>query len=158
MIHPADALRLIVDHGVEPAETVDPEFLEGAVVLAHLPVIGAGEGLVAPAAGLGLPDSHDPVGLGIGERAQRQSLEHAEDGHVGTDTDSQDQDRHRGEAGRGTQSAQGVNGILLQGIEEIRPPRGLSRVLSNADLYQMYHTRRYALTSQPLPRRAKRVE
>jgi hypothetical protein len=42
--------------------------------------------------GLRLAQVHDAIGLGIGQRAQQHSIDHAEDGGVGADAQTQGQD------------------------------------------------------------------
>ncbi len=52
----------------------------------------------APAAvDVGLPDLDQPIGLEIRHRLEHDRLEHAEDGHVGSDSDSQGEDDHQRE-------------------------------------------------------------
>jgi hypothetical protein len=54
------------------------------------------------------PQDHDPVGLGVGQRPQKDGIDDAEDGGVGPDAEREGQQRDQCEARLFCKRAQGV--------------------------------------------------
>src|SRR4029079_17440086 len=64
-----------------------------------------------------VPEEHEALRVGKGQRPQQRGVDHAENSRVGADAERERQDGHRGEARRLRQPAQRIDHVL----SEIRP-------------------------------------
>ncbi len=62
-------------------------------------------------------DPHQLLGVGEGQRAQQERVHHAEDGNVGADAESENQNGDDGKARIAAQRAEGVLQVLQQNVE-----------------------------------------
>ena len=65
-----------------------------------------------------LPEHHEVFGFGVGERAEEQSVQDAEDGAVGGDAEGQREHDYGEEAGILQQAAEGEAHIGLEIVKE----------------------------------------
>jgi hypothetical protein len=93
---------------------------EGLLVIAPF-VKEAAEGKLLPLERLGKPEGDEAVGMGVGEGAEEDAVNDAEDGGGGADADAERGDDGEGEDWVAAETSEGVADVLGNGGE---PPAG----------------------------------
>ncbi len=128
----ADALGFI-DAGERHGAGIESGHgVEGLALGAPIEVIGKGCAAALDFGALHVaPEFHQSRGFGIGQRAENDGIDHAEDRGIGADAEGQGERGDDGEAGTLAQGARGVAQILAQHFDPANGPHVANGLLDH---------------------------